>query len=540
MNWGGFAGGFAQGLNNGIQMGKTVRDLIREGRVNDLREKGMAEAEAQRAKSVQDMVKDNGAPGASDAPKPAPQGQSSAPATTPEDTGVVATPVRPQTDVVAVDLPPITRPGVGASSEGNQGEAEAAAAAAAKLQPAKPASAPQSPAPAPANAEAPTASITPSQAAAATPQAVASEGIVKKPSGRYTVNGESFETREQAVAAAEKAAPSATDLFMKNAVPRISEQYLANGDPEKAKAWADYAESHNGKRAMREWAAAYTSPDFDTALTRFGKYYTDHINDGVDYTGHELITKSDGTQVGIVTLKDKATGKEQKMEMTREAILQLGSANNPQKLFEQEVAKQREAEKLKMEFKLKQQQRKQEMADKKDLEAHKQGLIAERERSKDINADDRESKKLSAKIDTQVEALRDAGYSDDDIKRMMPALVGAGDHKKTTDPTERRALISSDLLKNDPKFARMTPEEQAKRVDDAMKVIYGDEKPPAAAPGATDPSQAAGPIYRNNQTGERFRMINGQKVPVDPVPAPAPAAGPAGGVPKRGGATGGW
>lgn len=540
MNWGGFAGGFAQGLNNGVQMGKTVRDLIRDGRIQELREKGMAEAEAQRAKSVQDMIKDNGAPGASDAPKPATQGPSAAPA--PEDTGVVATPVRPQTEVVAVDLPPITRPGVGASSEGNQGEAEAAAAAA-QRQPAAPSVSTQTPAPV--QPESPTASITPSQAAAATPQAVASEGIVKKPSGRYTVNGESFDTREQAMAAAERSAPSATDLFMKNAVPKIAEQYLANGDPEKAKAWADYAESHNGKRAMKDWASAYTSPDFDTALTRFGKYYTDHINDGVDYVSHEIINKSDGTQVGIVTLKDKATGKEQKMEMTREAILQLGSANNPQKLFEQEVAKQREADKLKMDFKLKQQQRKQEMADKKDLETHKQALISERERAKGAEADDRESKKLSARIDTQVEALRDAGYSDDDIKRMMPALVGAGDHKKTTDPTERRALISSDLLKNDPKFARMTPEEQAKRVDDAMKVIYRDESPAAspaqATPGAANPSQAAGPIYRNNQTGERFRMINGQKVPVDsPTQAPAPAAGPAAGVPKRGGATGAW
>ena len=538
-NFGAFAGGLSTGVQQGVQLAKTYQQIKREKQIQELRDQGMAEAEQQRASAIQSMIKENGTTGQSssgpvEAPKPAPTGPSEATQLSPE---AVATPVKPtQIEATPLDASGARVPGVGASSEGNQGEAEAAADTK--------------------RMQAPKAEEKTVQAPQSVQQTVASAGVAKAPTGKFTVNGESFDTREQAQAAAEKAAPTASELFMKNAVPKIAQQYLANGDPATAKAWQDYADSQNGKRAMKDWAAAYTSPDFDTALTRFGKYYTDHINDGVDYTGHEIVTKSDGTQVGVVTLKDRATGKEQKMEMTRESILQLGAANNPQALFEQERQKQAAADKIKLEAQIKAQQRKEDNKDKRDLEAFKQSLIAAREKSRDEALDARESKKLNARIDTQVDALRDAGYSDDEIRGMMPTIVGAGDHKKTTDPTERRALVASDLMKNDPKFARMTPDEQRKKIDDVMSVIYdkgGDAPAPKpgspAAPAAPQPDENT--IYRNTQTGERFRVVNGQKVPVGPAPAApaqAPAAapsaqsapGPAGGLPKTRGATGGW
>jgi hypothetical protein len=550
MNFGAFAGGFSGGFNQGVSMAKTIRDVIKDRKLQDLREQGMAEAEAQRAKTAADMIKEGGMTGEA-APASGPVDKETPKVETPDQAAAVsaasptanpdaagaATAAAPYQGVVVT---PIREPGM---PEAPTASPDAAGAATASGTYAPPSVSTQAPAP---DAKAP-AVVQPSaaQAAPATPQTVAATGVAKKANGKFTVNGESYDTREQAMAAAEKAAPSATDLFMKNTVPKLAAQYVINGEPEKAKAWTDYAESVNGKRAIKDWAAAYSAPDMDTAVSKFGKYYTDHINDGVDYTGHKLLQKADGSQVAVVTLKDKATGKSIEMELTREKMLALGGANNPQKLFEQEVAKQSAAEKMKFEAGLKAQERKAKREDDlymegvkagstRKLEEFKQDRLDQREGLKSDREVTRENAKVNAKIDAQVNSLRDAGYGDDEIKRMMPALVGAGDHKKTTDPTERRALIASDLLKNDPRFGRMEKAEQNKRIDDMMGVIYGEEKPAAAkqsGAAVSDKPMAYNkdlPVKYQKGTGKPFHLVDGKYVPIEGTVPPAAA-----GMPKR-------
>lgn len=559
MNFGAFAGGFSQGFNNGVSMAKTIRDVIRERKLQDLREQGMAEAEAQRAKSVNDMIKEQGVQ-ATDAPTSGPIDTSTPTVETPQTAQQVsassptASPDAASAKTAAASMAPASPAAVSAASPTANPDPAGAAMAAAS----------GAPGAAPAQAEpATTATVqpaqtsqaqpvqtTPQQAAAASPtQAVAGQGVpgATKPP-KFFVNGIGYETREQAMAAADKQAPSAMDLFMKNAAPQIAQQYLVNGDPATAKAWTDYAESQNGKRAIKDWAAAYTAPDFDTAVNRFGKYYTDHINDGVDYTGHKMLTKEDGTQVAVVQLKDKATGKTTELELTREKMIALGGANNPQKLFEMEQAKQREAEKIKLEAQLKAQERRQTFQDNLARDKYKEDRTDAREKVKQDRLDQREKIKASlgmdeAKgkaqvgIDTKIDALIGAGYGEDEIKRMMPAIVGAGEHKKTTDPTERRALIASDLVKNDPSFSRQTPEQQNKKIDDLMGVIYGGEKADAAKPDAKGTSAIADtpmaydpklPVKYNKTTGKPYHYVNGKYVPIQGTIPPQ-----AGGMPQR-------
>lgn len=522
MNFGAFAGGLSDGIERGQRLGKTMRELYKEGALQKLREQGMAEAEAQRSQSAADLIKETGVTGQ----------PTSGPVST-ETPNVEAMPVPPPTSVAAQGLPPLApRPAaVGANAEGSQGEAEAAAA----MQ-APPSVSTQTPAPVgPGAAAQEPAAAAPAAVVQTTPQGVAGAGlapVVKKPSGKFSVNGQSYDTREQAMAAAEKAAPSATDLFMKNAVPKISEFYLKNGDPEKAAAWDKYADSQNGKRAMKDWAAAYTAPDLDTAVNKFGKYYTDHINDGVDYTGHKILTKDDGTQVAVVTLKDKATGKSQEMELTREKMLALGGANNPQKLFEQEVAKQTAAEKLKLEASLKARERSEKVQDDRKNEAYKQDRMDQRERIKASAGMEEAKGKAQVGIDTKIDALIGAGYGEDEVKKMMPAIVGAADHKRTTDPTERRALIASDLLKNAPSFGRKEKAEQNRRIDDMMGIIYGDEAAPKkSAVSIADKPMAFNkdlPVKYRKSDGKPFHLVDGKYVPIDGAVTPQ-----AGGLPRR-------
>lgn len=585
MNFGAFAGGMAVGMERGVKLGKHMADVIKEAKLQDLRDKGMAEAEAQRAQSVQDLIKEQGV--AAEAAPKAPIETAIPTVETPQQAAAVsaasptANPDAAGANTAAAAMQPVAPATVSAASPTANPDEAAANTAVAAQPSAAPSVSTQTPAstaasglpgagkmthdglPARANADgsySTEVSITvtdprlnggkptniPSlwggkevdedtavknaiasgktyQSFGSVDQAVgaaksrseaggagAPAPVTEKANGKFSVNGKSYATREAALSAAEKEAPSAADLFMKNAVPKIEAQYLQMGDPDKALAWSKYADSHNGKRAMKDWAAAFTAPDFDTAATKFGKYYTDHINDGVDYTGHKMLTKSDGSKVAVVTLKDKATGKESQMELTRQSMLALGGANNPQKLFETEQAKQAQADKFKYEQSIKAQERRNDTQDKKDLEGYKQDRL-----------DQREGKKFDAGVDAKVAALRDAGYSDDDIKKMMPAIVGAGEHKKTTDPTERRALVASDLLKNDATFARLPKDKQNQKIDDTMSVIYGDGPKPAAP--VKSPATNPNTIYKNNETGERFRIIDGKPVPI---------AAAAGGLPK--------
>ena len=508
MNFGAFLGNFGSGFAQGVKTGKTLSEMIKEGKLQEMREKDMAKAEAQRASTVQSMVKENGTTGEPAAPTSGPVSTETPKVETPPTDAAAVSAASPTANpdaagakTAAGAMAPVSPAAVSAASPtANPDEAGANTAASAQAG-AAPSVATQAPA-------SPEAAAKP--VAQATPQAVAAAGgmptttgakpaeapatPVQKPNGKFSVNGQSYDTREQAMAAAEKAAPSAHELFMKNAVPKMAAQYVINGEPEKAKAWTDYADSVNGKRAIKDWAAAYTAPDFDTAAAKFGKYYTDHINDGVDYTGHKMLTKEDGTQVAVVTLKDKGTGKTIEMEMTREKMLAMGAANNPQKLFEQEQAKQTAAEKLKYEAKLKAQQRREDFDDKRKLESEKQDRI-----------DEREAGKLTT--------------------------------KKTTDPTERRALIRSDEMKNNPKFARMTPEEQNKTIDAAMETVYGKgaskadgEKPAVVIAEKPVPYNKDLPVKYRKSDGKAFHVIDGQYVPIDGAVPTQPAAG---GLPKK-------
>ncbi len=532
MNFGAFLGNFGSGFAQGVKTGKSISDMIKEGKLQDMREKGLAEASAQREQQINDLIKSKGEsqvlpeqPTSGPVDTATPKVETPADAQAVSESSPTASPDAAQAKGAASAMAPQQ---VTAPAEAPTANPDAAAAATAAGNMPKGSQLPLAPsvstqAPAPVQA-------TPDTKADATPtpqQATAATGVTGNIPGQagFWVNGQRYDTRDQARAAAEKAVPTSTEMFLKTTGPKIAEQYIANGEPEKALAWNKWTEESENKRAMKQWASAFTAPDFDTAAARFGKYYSDHINDGVDYTGHKMKVNADGTQVAVVTLKDKATGKETEMEMTREKMLALGAANNPQKLFEMEQAKQSAAEKLKFEYQIKQQGRRADMEDKKELERYKA----------DVNSD-RESNKVNAKIDAQVSSLRDAGYSDAEIKKMMPAIVGAGEHKKTTDPAERRALIASDLLKNDPTFARKSKDEQNKRIDDMMGVIYGDQKAepaPAKAPVILDkgmPYDKNLPVKYRKSDGKAFHVnAKGEYVPIEGAVPANPAAG---GLPK--------
>jgi len=425
MNWGGFAGGFSQGFNNGVNMAKTIQQGIKDRKISDLQENGMKEAQAgvdaERASRI-GAIKEIGVPDPSEAPKPAaaPMVKTEPDAAPTAATPVAAsatTPAATQSSITPSSAAPVT-PGATVqptTQETPQADASKTPQASSVTQP--------------------------------TPQATVSAVGVPGAKPRFSYGGKEYDTREQAVAAAEKDLPNAMDSFIKTSGPKIAQQYIANGQPDKAEAYIKWVEDSKSKRAIKDWASAFVAPDFDTAVTRFGKFYTDHIDDGVDYVSHKMLTKENGTQVAVVTLKDKNTNKPIEMELTREKMLMLGAANNPQKLFEMEQAKQTEADKARYQHALKAEERRQTRADNFELKQYE----ADRQ-------DRREDKKARNRIDEIA------------FGHEMDAVFGSR-YKKTTDPKERAALIQSDMMKNDPKFPRLSPEEQRTAIEARMKVL---------------------------------------------------------------------
>lgn len=547
MSFGAFAGGFSDGFNNGVRMGKTLRDIIKENKMQETlknaREEAAANYDAQN--TPQDAAK-TGMPekapevAATPATQPteattkAPEASAApaVPAGNPYDPADTRTDPKVVPPSVATQAP--AAPAVGASADGNAGEAEAKAAMA-KPTPQQAAAAGVPGAPAPATP------ATPAAPAAAQPAAQPAQ-MKSDPVARST-------------------------YIQKHMAQKAQEYFLSVGDMESAEKYGKYAETLAGKQAIKAWADAKSATDIDTRADRFGKYYTDHVNDGVDYAGHKILTKEDGTQVAVVSLKDKRTGKTSEMELTDEKMVQLGDAWNPAAVFKDEQTRAAAAASQKAKIGEKVLESKLKMGE----EKYKADRLDAREGIKAENAKDLEATKgrqklselsLKGQIDAQnvgekakaeltakTTALKDAGYTDEEIKPMVPMLLKVGEYKKMTDPAERRAIIGTELMKSDPTFSRASAEEQKARIDKAMSAILGEVAPgakPAAdpakpgAPGA--PAPAAAPIYvRDKTTGQVFKLENGQKVPVGPAPKPKPAQpGPAGGLPNTGGATGGW
>lgn len=477
MNWGGFASGLTNGFNNGVQMGKTVGDLLREGRLQTLREEGLAEANAARTQQINSSVTE------AEQPTAAPTSGTATEATTP--------PEAPKTEPTA--------PAVSAASPTASPDAASANTAASSVQ--------SPPAKAEASDPATTAAVvqpTASQKAVASgmPAEKAPE-VKQKPSGRFSVKGlegKTFDTREEAMAEAEKLAPSASDLFLKNAVPKMVEAYIANGDIEKAKAFQDFADGHNGKRLMKDWAAAFTAPDFDTAVSRFGKFYTDHIDDGVDFTGHKMKVNADGTKVAVVTLKNKATGKETDMELTRDKMLALAGQANPQKLFELEQSRTTAAEKAKLEAKIKAQQRSADNSDKMELEGYKQDRLDQREQRKS----EYDNKFQKAKSDDERAHITRAYLAQ--LEPTKWKKMSEDEKAQATAAEMRSSIKAADIIKG---------EREAKK-----QIASGSQegKTPAEAPKFSDkatkriPGQ---PVYKNNETGKLYHKIDGVMTPIE-------------------------
>lgn len=498
----GFAGGLLTGFAGGYGIGNTINKSIDDYKMQGLREQGMAEAKAARESAINDIIKTGGLAGA------APAGGDAVPAV------VTAAPV--PADVAA----PMPDAAIPASTVTQQTVAI-----------------PESPAggPAPSARVAPVQAGTPAEMPALPTAGGPGAGLASP----FSVNGKPYPTREAAFDAATSSVPSVMDFFRKNAVPQIQEAMIQRGDLDGAEKWTKWSEGKAGEKAMKDWAGVYRAAnmgDFSKAARGVIELYKQY-DDGIDYVGHEEVKDEAGNITGFKVKTKDAAGNENERTFTPKDITTLGlSALSPPKLFELTYKKEAEAERARAESAAL--LAKEDRAGQRQLQ--RDGFNAQanyqrdRARAKDQEAQDGrrlqgDLQKISlteglktqnlgagerAKIDAKVDVLRESGLSDDTIKGMLPAIVGAtGPTKKVTDPAELRARVVSDLTKSDPTFARKSPDEQRRRVESAMSIINDTPtgagaaavpNPFSSAPaaGATNKPAAGSGYYRDRVTGE--------------------------------------
>jgi hypothetical protein len=279
------------------------------------------------------------------------------------------------------------------------------------------------------------------------------------------------------------------DFMYKTAFPKMQEAYIAKGDIESADRLQKYVDSKRGKDAITSYGKAMNKLMFTTdvngAVQALGDYYTKYVDDGVDFTKGEITP--DG-KISITT-KNKESGKEDTLSMSRNQLLQMGMAYNPAKLLEMNLAKSDEAEKA---------------TAKTAAEIAKENRVFNRDIEKMTIEKQLEaansSSKFKREVNAKVDALRSAGYSDDFINGAMPGIIGVGDYKKMTSPEEARRLAHSDRMKNDPVYARKSGAEQSKMLDQDMTTIYSGVKP-SKTPGAEAPSTPSAPANGLPKTG---------------------------------------
>lgn len=463
LNWGGFAGGFSQGFNNGVAMGKTIQAAMKEKKLNDVREQGMAEAKIAQQKAVEGSVRENRVDEHAT--------QATAPTEAPLNQTPQATPA-PAAAAPQGAYPPAADP---MTADAPQPDAPLN-------------STPQaSPIPAPVK-EAP-----PSPAEA---------GITEKPK-RFSVNGRGFDTREEALEHAKKNAPSIMDFMGKTLVPKMQEAYIAQGDMEKADAWGKWAKEKDNEKNMETWGKAYRAAqagDMETAAENVFKLYKNY-DDGVTPVSKESVKDKAGNTTGFnIRLKDDASGEERTQFIGVGEITEMGlTALSPPAMFEQAFKRKTQADAL---------------GAKARIDAQNDARTAEREEARDKRTAAREDKRIAkqheykleelatteelkaagiktgerAKVQAKIDMLKENGMSPESIKELLPHMVGGDGYKKSTAPEEARRLLLTERVK-DPMFSRKTPAEQKAIIDQDMATVYGVQQPKPAGAAAPQPGK---------------------------------------------------
>ena len=430
MNWGGFAGGFAQGFNQTFDSkGLTRYMLSDEYRNSKVMSNALEKAQSEIAAKTVQNAQQGGISGGQNATLAETQ-------VTSEEPAKVEAPQPAATTPPPVEAAGATTPGNPAPETATPGSGIKAIVSDQAARQMTPQSAPEATTPA---------------AQPVTQQAIARNGGVavtqpKAEAKPETTPVESLQQRQMQIAIETFRSQGQFDMANK-----LQEQFDSKRGREAvelfSKGWNELTVGNNPKKAVTEY---------------IGKYYNKYVNDGIDFVDAEFT--NDG-QI-LITTKRKDDGTENKLPpMSRGTLLRLMGAHNPVKYMQSTLEEAVDAEK--QGAKTRSDIAKEDRTFNRDIEKM---TIKDQLDAANVGAKERRA------MNTKIEALRAAGYSEDFINRSMPAILGIGD-KKATSPDEARRLAYADRLKSDPMFGRKSKEERDRIISEDMGIVFAGGKP---------------------------------------------------------------
>lgn len=431
MSFGASMAGFASGLNGGLATGQRLNQLVEEDKIARVRAQGIAEAQAMQAAAAP-KVQDNGDmqnltsnPQMSRDPNAAPepvntslqQFQNNAQAQ--GDGGPVGVPVAPPQVQDTNKLSSV-----------------------------------------------PLASAAPSAQAEAPAPSPFANGLPQVARKRFNVDGQEFDSKDEADAYAKGKTPPVSDFYAKTLVPKMKERLLAMGKIEEADRWEQYASSEKSRKYGETWLNAVKKAhmeDWDGAASELIKLHPEFA-DGYDLISAEKAKGDDGT-TGFNMRVRAPDGTVKEMYQNSRTLVELGAPQlSPIEAFKKMDAKQTAADTL---------QAKEVIDQRNDARTADRQLA--NEKARDAAAEKRQQTKIDAdkKRDevnntARMERARE-GWSAA-AKRDAAKIASEGQFRKAVSPEERQAIVVSGLAK-DPMFGMLSPEEKKQRVADTMALI---------------------------------------------------------------------
>lgn len=322
----------------------------------------------------------------------------------------------------------------------------------------------------------------------------APEGIAEKATKglSYTVGDKKLSTEEDARKEASKGTPSAEELFIKNAVPKVEAMYLKQGNLNGAKAWREYATSETSQKKMNEWAKASRMAamgDADGVADYVFNTYKDDYPDGITPISKEAVKDKDGKLTGFnVKMKNDGTGEEIAQFIDSSSLLNMAAMSLPQAF----------------DMRFKQQQQ----ADIERLKNASEEVKDARKYSRDVamegikHGNQLEEKAVSAQLDAaspgtlekDMRALKGVGYSEEELKSLAGQKF-SGEYGKAPNPITIRKEMWNAAMKSNPfvqvddgkgarsvLFSTLPPAQQKNYIE--QQAIAVEESGRAAMPGS--------------------------------------------------------
>lgn len=494
--------GFANGIAQGVSLGQQIRSEMQQAELAKVRAQGIAEAQAAQAAATpkitdlgdqdnltsnpQQSVDPNMAPEPVNTSLPAfiqgAQDAQANPDDSPRASGIQTYPVD-QPDSTPID-------------------------------PDKLSSVPQS-------SQAPNTQQTATNDPADNLDANAKAGTVPlTPSKRFVVDGQGFDTQEDAAAYVRKQTPQLESFFKDTLIPKMTATLIAQGKPDQAQAWEQYADQEQTRQNMATWAKAVKLAqlqDYDGSASELMKLHP-HFDDGYDLISAKPTTGDDGESGFTMTVR-APDGSTQQIYQNSKSLTEMGLPQlSPIEMFNQMYKRQVNADTLEAKAGFDQQN---------DERTMKRALaVAGVQAGARQQVAQTQVQGRQAVADSRNQTLQNIHASDNDARmaRMREGwaaraqldaqrIAQQGQYRKAVSPEERQAIIVSSLAK-DPMFNTLTPEQKKQRVADTMALI-----PASPAGGAARP-----PVVNPFNNG-----IGAPSAPQQSIPAPGGGA-PAGKV----------